>query len=763
MLQSTILGFPRLGPDRELKTALEAFWKGELTEAQLLETGASLRALHRKMQKDAGIDLLPSGDFTFYDHMLDMAVAFGIVPSRYGWSGSKVDLATYFAMARGAQQSGVDVPAAEMTKWFDTNYHYIVPEFEAGQKFKLASGKFVDEYKEAKAEGVDTRPVLVGPITFLMLGKNRGGGHPLDHLDALLDVYAELLRQIAAAGATHVQLDEPLLVTDLDERVKAAYGPAYAKLREARGLKILVTTPFGRLDDNLQTALRLPIDSLHIDLVRGAGQLDEVLAALPSSMSLALGVVDGRNIWRNNLERSLQLLEAAAEKIGPERVRVASSCSLLHVPYDLEREAALDPALKGWLAFGKQKLEEIAHLARGLKEGRSAIAQALALSGQAVESRKTSPLIHEASVKERLVEQPLATAGRTAPLDERRRKQREILGLPFFPTTTIGSFPQTAAVRQKRAAFRKKILPPRDYDTFIKEEIKACVAFQESIGLDVLVHGEFERTDMVEFFGEKLRGFAFTEQGWVQSYGSRGVKPPIIYGDVLRPEAMTVDMATYAQSLTPKPMKGMLTGPVTILAWSFVRDDQPRSVTAHQIALALQDEVLELEENGLKIIQIDEPAFREIMPLRRRDRKAYFDWAVQAFRLSCTGVKEETQIHTHMCYSDFNEIIGPIRDLDADVISIETSRSAMELLDAFVTFKYTGDIGPGVYDIHSPRVPAEDEMVSLIEKACQRLDPSQIWINPDCGLKTRDWPETKLALSHMVMAARTLRARFGQA
>ncbi len=763
MAQATILGFPRLGPNRELKTALESFWKGDLPEAQLLETGAALRALHRTMQKDAGIDLLPSGDFTFYDHMLDMTALFGVVPSRYGWTGSKVDLTTYFAMARGAQESGVDVPAAEMTKWFDTNYHYIVPEFEKGQKFKISSTKPVEAYKEALSEGVDTRPVLVGPITFLMLGKDKGGGHPLDYLDALLESYGEVLRQLAAAGATCVQLDEPLLVTDLDERTKEAYVAAYAKMRDAAALKIFVTTPFGRLDDNLQTILRLPIDTLHVDLVRGEGQLDEVLAALPSSMKLALGVVDGRNIWRNNLERSLQLLEAAAEKIGIERVLVAPSCSFLHVPYDLERESRLDPAIKGWLAFGKQKLDELACLAKGLEAGRGAIAEALALSAHAVENRKISSLIHETSVRERMVEQPLATAGRQAPLAVRREKQRAVLRLPLFPTTTIGSFPQTAEVRQRRAAFKKRTLAPREYDAFIKEEIKKCVAFQEGIGLDVLVHGEFERTDMVEFFGEKLSGFAFTEHGWVQSYGSRGVKPPIIYGDVLRSEAMTVDTATYAQSLTQKPMKGMLTGPVTILAWSFVRDDQPRSETVHQIALALQDEVLELEENGLRIIQIDEPAFREIMPLRRRDRKAYFNWAVQAFRLTCTGVKEETQIHTHMCYSDFNEIIGPIRDLDSDVISIETSRSAMELLDAFVTFKYPGDIGPGVYDIHSPRVPAEDEMVSLIEKACQRLEPAQVWINPDCGLKTRDWPETKLSLSHMVMAAKTLRARFGQA
>ncbi len=763
MAQSTLIGFPRLGPRRELKTALESFWAGRSDEASLLATAASLRAAHMEMQHIAGIDLIPSGDFSLYDRALDMAVLFGLIPSRYGWSGGRVDLSTYFAMARGAQQSGVDVPAAEMTKWFDTNYHYIVPEFERGQRFKLSGAKPIEDYLEARGQGIDARPMLIGPVSFLLLGKDKGGGHPLDHLDALLEVYVELLKRLEEAGASWVQLDEPFLVMDLDEASRKAYGRAYEKLRAATKLKLLVTTPFGALEDNLEIAVHLPIDALHVDLARGEGQLDDVLEALPFSMILVMGLVDGRNIWRNNLEHSLQLLEKAAAKIGKERIWVAPSCSLLHAPYDLDAELALDPAIRGWLSFARQKLDEIVYLTVGLNEGREAIVQALAASAQAIESRRASPLIRETSVQERMLEQPLASAGRGSPFAQRREKQKAKLKLPLFPTTTIGSFPQTSDVRGKRSAFKKGVITAENYDAFLKEEIKKSVAFQEEVGLDVFVHGEFERNDMVEFFGEKLRGFAFTEHGWVQSYGSRGVKPPIIYGDVLRAASMTVETSVYAQSLTQKPMKGMLTGPVTILQWSFVRDDQPRSATAHQIALALQDEVLELEENGLPVIQIDEPAFREGLPLRRREQKAYFDWAVQAFRLASTGVRQETQIHTHMCYSDFNGIIGAIKDLDADVISIETSRSQMELLDAFATFKYPNEIGPGVYDIHSPRVPEVDEIVGLIDKACGLLDPSQIWINPDCGLKTRDWPEVKLSLSHMVTAAKTLRARYGGA
>ena len=763
MAKSTVLGYPRIGPHRELKVATEAYWNGQITKELLFKTAEDLRRYNWDIQSRIGLDMLPSNDFSFYDQMLDMAAMFGVVPQRYGWAGGRVDLETYFAMARGVQQSGLDVPAAEMTKWFDTNYHYIVPEFEVGQKFKLATLKPVDEYIEAKSKGYETRPVLVGPITFLMLGKCLNGGHALDHLDAFIEVYADLLLSLEEAGATWVQLDEPLLVTDIDARTQQAYATAYKKMRSSSKLKMLVTTPFGELEDNLNTAAALPIDALHVDLVRGEKQLEAVLAALPSNMILAAGVVDGRNIWLNNLSRSLSLLERCVDRLGSERVWVCSSCSLLHVPYDLDFERNLDSSTKSWMAFAKQKLDEIAILTLAINDGRLAIASEMTICQHAIAMRETSSFIHSRAVSERLTEQPLSSAGRASPYIQREKAQRDKLNLPLFPTTTIGSFPQTAEVRKMRTELRKNLISQETYDTFIKEQISACIAFQAEIDLDVLVHGEFERNDMVEFFGEKLKGFAFTQNGWVQSYGSRAVKPPIIYGDVYRAEPMTVVTAILAQSFTKRPVKGMLTGPVTILQWSFVRDDQPRSVTAHQIALALQDEVLDLEAAGISIIQVDEPAFREGLPLRKAERQRYYDWAVPAFRMVSTGVRDETQIHTHMCYSDFNDIIASIKDLDADVISIETSRSQMELLKAFADFKYPNEIGPGVYDIHSPRVPSEDEMVLLIQKACEHLEPSQIWINPDCGLKTRGWPETKLSLERMVSAAKALRSRYGYA
>jgi 5-methyltetrahydropteroyltriglutamate--homocysteine methyltransferase len=760
MTHSTILGFPRIGKSRELKAAQENYWKGKISEAELLKVSSGLRALHWKQQQQAGIMAIPSNDFSLYDQMLDMSALLGVIPARYHWNGGNVDLATYFAMARGAQKDGVDVPAAEMTKWFDTNYHYIVPEFAENQTFKVSSTKPVDEFNEAKALGIVTRPVLIGPVTYLHLGKRLGGGAPIELLDKILPVYAEILRQLEKAGAAWVQLDEPVLVLDLNDATRAAYATAYAYLRKATKLKIFMTTPFGRLGDNLDVAMKLPIDALHIDLVRGAGQLDDVLAKFPSSMIVALGVVDGRNIWRNNLEESLQLLERAMKAIGRERVWVSSSCSLLHVPYDLDQETALDPELKMWLAFAQQKLEEISTLAKGLDEGRKAIADALALSSKAAESRRNARRIHDPAVQERLKKQPLEGAGRPTQFAARLKKQKARFQLPSYPTTTIGSFPQTKDVRKNRADFKKGRISAESYDAFVKEQTKAVITLQEEIGLDVLVHGEFERNDMVEFFGEQLAGFAFTQNGWVQSYGSRAVKPPIIFGDVRRPKPMTIDLTQYAQSLTKKPVKGMLTGPVTILQWSFVRDDQPRSVTTHQIALALQDEVLDLEKVGIRIIQIDEPAFREGLPLRRADWREYLTWAAQAFRLSYTGVQDDTQIHTHMCYAEFNDIIAAIRDLDADVISIETSRSQMELLQAFTHFKYPNDIGPGVYDIHSPRVPSLAEMVDLLEKAGTRVEPRQIWVNPDCGLKTRDWPETNAALRAMVKAAKVMRAKY---
>ncbi len=757
MALSTVLGYPRIGKNRELKSVLESYWKGKISLADLQQAAAALRAEHWQVQKAAGIDQSPSNDFSYYDQMLDMSALFGVVPARYGHQSGIVSPATYFAMARGMQRDGVDVPAAEMTKWFDTNYHYIVPEFTDGQKFTLSSHKVVDEFLEAKAQGLMTRPVLMGPLTYLLRGK--GTENRLDLLETLLPAYAEILVRLEKAGAEWVQLDEPCLVVDLDEATRAAYGRAYTKLRQATKLKIFVTTYFGSLGENLATAMHLPVDALHLDRVRGKDQADKILALRPAALILSLGVVDGRNIWRNNLSASLTELESFAAKIGKEKIWVAPSCSLLHSPYDLAAETVLDSEFKGWLAFAAQKLQEVAVLTKGLNQGRGAIAEALAASDQAVQSRQTSRRIHNPAVQQRLERQPLAQSGRKQPFAQRQQLQRARLGLPLFPTTTIGSFPQTAEVRKHRADMKNNRITSEAYDAFLKEEVKRAVAIQEELDIDVLVHGEFERNDMAEYFGEQLAGFAFTKNGWVQSYGSRCVKPPIIFGDVSRPKPMTVAWSQFAQGLTKRVMKGMLTGPVTILQWSFVRDDQPRSVTTHQIALALQDEVLDLEKVGIGVIQIDEPAFREGLPLRRQDWPAYLAWAAQAFRLSYTGVADETQIHTHMCYCEFNDIIDSIKDLDADVISIETSRSQMELLDAFSTYKYPNEIGPGVYDIHSPRVPDTAEMVQLLDKANQHLEASQIWVNPDCGLKTRDWPETKAALQHMVAAARQLREK----
>jgi 5-methyltetrahydropteroyltriglutamate--homocysteine methyltransferase len=758
MAISTILGYPRIGRCRELKTALESYWKGKIPESELLKTACDLREAHWALQKEPGIGAIPSNDFSLYDQMLDMSCHLGVVPSRYKWPGGKVDLPTYFAMARGAQRQGIDVPAMEMSKWFDTNYHYIVPEFALGQTFKLSTTKPTDEFNAAKEAGVKTRPVLIGPMTYLLLGK-RPGACNLDLLDRLLPAYMESLKVLEQAGAEWVQLDEPALALDLDDAARAAYAKGYAQIRAATKLKLFVTSYFGPLGDNAQTALKLPVDALHIDLVRGVEQLDEVLAQTPVGLILSLGVVDGRNIWRNDLEKSLGMLERAAAKTGGERIWVSASCSLLHTPYDLDLETALDPELKGWMAFAKQKLHEIVTLTRGLNEGRDAIAIELASSNHVLASRKSSPRIHDTAVAQRLAEQPLSGAGRKSRFDARRKLQQARLHLPLYPTTTIGSFPQTTEIRARRADAKNGRITPAEYDAYLKAQVKSAIALQENIGLDVLVHGEFERNDMVEYFGEQLSGFAFTQNGWVQSYGSRCVKPPVIFGDVSRLKPMTVEWSRYAQSLTGKPVKGMLTGPVTILQWSFVRDDQPRSVTTHQIALALQDEVLDLEKAGIRIIQIDEPAFREGLPLRRKDWADYLLWASRAFRLASTGVQDDTQIHTHMCYCEFNDIFDSLKDLDADVISIETSRSQMELLDAFTNNKYPNEIGPGVYDIHSPRVPGEEEMTALLDKAAQRLESWQIWVNPDCGLKTRDWPETKAALEKMVVAAKAMRAK----
>ncbi len=754
------LGFPTLGANRELKRVTEGYWSGKVPRAALLQTGAELRAAHWRLQRDAGVDLIPSNDFSYYDRVLDTCAMAGAVPARYGWAGGPLDLDTSFAMARGVQSGGRDVTAMEMTKWFDTNYHYIVPEFEPGQTFRLASSKVIDEFNEAKALGFHTKPVLIGPVTLLLLGKTRGEGAArfdrLELLEALLPVYGDVLARLAAAGATWVQLDEPCLALDRTTAELAAYARAYRFLAErAPQLQLLVATYFAGLDDNLATARDLPVAGLHVDLVRAGGaQLDQLLKAWPKGRVLSLGVIDGRNIWRADLAAALGLLERARERIGADDLWVAPSCSLLHVPVDLDLERRLDAELKSWLAFAKQKLAEVATLARAVRDGRAAVAAELEANARLIAGRRSSRRIHEPAVKQRAAGVSEKDMRRASPHAARRKRQ---LRLPLFPTTTIGSFPQTAEVRAARKKLHDGKLTSQEYDAFIADQIARTLKLQEELGLDVLVHGEFERNDMVEYFGEQLQGFAFTEHGWVQSYGTRYVKPPLIYGDVSRPKPMTVRWSTYAQSRTSKPVKGMLTGPVTILQWSFVRDDQPRAETAKQLALAIRDEVKDLEAAGIRVIQIDEPALREGLPLRRAEWPAYLDWAVNAFRLATSSVSDATQIHTHMCYSEFNDVIRVIEKMDADVISIENARSGSELLEAFKEYKYPNEIGPGVYDIHSPRVPSAAEIGAALKRMQGVLNDRQIWVNPDCGLKTRGWEETLQALRHMVQAARQLR------
>ncbi len=757
------LGFPRIGARREMKRAVENYWKGDLSREGLEAMGRELRARHWKIQADAGLDMAPVGDFTWYDHILDMSALLGVVPERFGKADNEVDVNTYFRMARGRAQGdqagSADTFACEMTKWFDTNYHYIVPEFSADQQFRLASNKLFDEVAEAKALGYRVKPVIVGPLTYLWLGKTKGSAFDkLSLLERLLPAYTELLARLKTAGVEWVQIDEPILVLDLPQEWKDAFESAYHRIQGA-GLKLLMATYFAALEDNTALACRLPVDGLHIDVVRAPQQLAAVLDQLPPYKVLSLGVVDGRNVWRTDLEKSLTLLETVKTRLG-ERLWIAPSCSLLHSPIDLSLESELDDEFKSWLAFATQKVAEVVTLKRGLDEGRASIGKELAESRAAVESRKSSPRIHRSAVKARLMGLSAEDGRRSSDYPARRALQQKLLDLPLFPTTTIGSFPQTQDIRNARRDFKAGRINEADYTARMRKEIEFAVRKQEEIGLDVPVHGEAERNDMVEYFGELLEGYAFTSNGWVQSYGSRCVKPPIIFGDVHRPKPMTVEWSEYAQSLTQRPMKGMLTGPVTMLQWAFVRDDQPRSTTALQIALALRDEVTDLERAGIKLVQIDEPALREGLPLRQAERAAYLRWAVQAFRVSSSAVRDETQIHTHMCYAEFNDIIDSIAALDADVITIETSRSDMELLDAFVNYSYPNEIGPGVYDIHSPRVPTKEEIVRLMEKAAALIPPERLWINPDCGLKTRDWPEVESALKNMVSAAKTLREKF---
>lgn len=764
MTVSHILGYPRIGARRELKKATEAYWSGELSREALEIKGQTLRQAHWQAQFDAGLDYVSVGDFAFYDQVLNVSVLLGAVPERFNANDEiargDIDLDTAFRMARGRAPSGEPAAACEMTKYFDTNYHYLVPELHSGQRFALACQRLFEEVDEARAAGFTPKVTLTGPLTWLWLGKAKGDAFDrLTLLEGVLDVYVEVLNRLAKQGVEWVQLDEPALVQDLPLAWQQAYERAYHRLQGAP-VKLMVASYFGGLGDNLSVVTRLPVAGLHVDAVRAPEQLERVIDRLSPHQVLSIGMIDGRNVWRADLAVLRERLMPLKVRLG-NRLWLAPSCSLLHVPVDLDAETELDEELKSWLAFARQKLSEVVTLTRLLDRRATAEDEAhLAASTQALDARRASARIHRGVVKTRLAQVSPADSQRTSPYAERVVAQRRELALPLFPTTTIGSFPQTNTIRATRRAYKNAELDVDTYETKMREEIAYAVARQETLGIDVLVHGEAERNDMVEYFGEQLDGFAFTRFGWVQSYGSRCVKPPIIVGDVSRPKAMTVRWSEYAQSLTDKPMKGMLTGPVTILQWSFVRDDQPRETTCKQIALALRDEVADLEHAGISVIQVDEPALREGLPLRQSQWQAYLNWAVESFQLSVAGVEDATQIHTHMCYSEFNDIIGAIAALDADVITIETSRSDMELLEAFQDFAYPNEIGPGVYDIHTPNTPDEAWMVSLMEKALEKIPAERLWVNPDCGLKTRRWEEVEPALANMVNAAKVLRKRY---
>ncbi|WP_457664849.1 5-methyltetrahydropteroyltriglutamate--homocysteine S-methyltransferase [Thiolapillus sp.] len=749
------LGFPRIGQKRELKFILERYWRKEASPEELASTAADLRERHWDLQRQAGLDMLPVNDFSLYDHMLDHSLLLGATPERFGDLSRHSHADAAFCIAQGRDDQGNPVAAGEMTKWFDTNYHYIVPELRPDQRFSIGSNKLFEEIAQAKALGHGRiKPVLPGPLTWLWLSKAEHEDFDrLELLDDLVTLYGEIFTRLADLGIEWVQMDEPALVLDLPQNWKQAYESAYSRL-QAAPLNILLSTYFGPLQDNLHLAATLPVAGLHVDAVRG-DELNMLADHLPAYKILSAGIIDGRNIWRSNLDTCLERLAPLQARLK-EKLWLAPSCSLLHVPVDLDSEDNLDRDLRSWMAFAVQKLDELAALKLALDDGREAAHEALQASRQAAISRRQSRRIHQPAVKEALRNITPQLVQRDSDYSQRRAQQ---LSLPLLPTTTIGSFPQTQEIRRARREYRLGTLDDAAYRQQIRQEIAAVVRFQEQLGLDVLVHGEAERNDMVEYFGEQLEGFAFTRFGWVQSYGSRCVKPPVLFGDVSRPRPMTVDWTRYAQSLTDKPMKGMLTGPVTILNWSFVRDDQPRAETCRQLALALREEVLDLEQAGIELIQIDEAALREGLPLRKSDWNSYLDWAVESFRITAGGVKDSTQIHTHMCYSEFNDIMEAIAAMDADVITIETSRSRMELLDAFVDFEYPAEIGPGVYDIHSPNLPETADMVVLLEKALQRIPAERLWVNPDCGLKTRDWKEVEPALQNMVKTAHLLRAR----
>ncbi|KXS19259.1 cobalamin-independent methionine synthase [Gonapodya prolifera JEL478] len=768
MVVSSNLGFPRIGANRELKKLVESYWASKINATALLSGAANIRASHWELQREKGISHIPSNDFSFYDQVLDHIVLFGIEPEKYRGIPNALD--RYFAMGRGLQRAaeGIDVPAMEMKKWFDTNYHFIVPEVSADQTFTLSNpAKPVVEFLEAKEKGIITRPVILGPVTFLWLSKPAKGQsafNQLSLLDKLVPVYEKLLGDLRDAGASWIQLDEPALSMDLGSDFSAPYASAYARLSAISGIKIIVANYFGRIGANIDIVAKLPVQAIHADLVRAPEELDTVIeVAKKNNLQLSLGVVNGRNIWKVDLDAAIAKVQNAVAALGSDNVLVAPSCSLLHTPHSLTAETKMSKEILEWLAFSSEKLSEIATIVGVVRGSPSAeVTEALEANRRANQKRKLSLLIHDPAVQSELSAVSDSMFRRESPFESRIRKQQAHLKLPAFPTTTVGSFPQTKEVRLARQKLKSGEWDEATYTKFIQDETTKCIKIQEDIGLDVLVHGEFERNDMVEYFGEQLRGYVFSQNGWVQSYGSRCVKPPIIYGDVSRPTPMTVDWAKFSQSKTTKPMKGMLTGPVTCLQWSFVRDDQPRRDTAWQLALAIRKEVQDLEKAGISVIQIDEPAIREGLPLRSTDWAEYLDWAAKAFLLSSTGVKDETQIHTHMCYSDFNDIFETIQKLDADVITIENSKSDLKLLHAFEKYAYTNGIGPGLYDIHSPRVPSTEEMADRLEQMLKYIKADLLWVNPDCGLKTRGWPETEKALTHMVEVAKRVRNKISE-
>ncbi|KAL7096390.1 hypothetical protein ACP275_10G076400 [Erythranthe tilingii] len=764
-MASHIVGYPRMGPKRELKFALESFWDGKSSAEDLEKVAADLRSSIWKQMSDVGIKYIPSNTFSYYDQVLDTTAMLGAVPPRYNWTGGEIGFSTYFSMARG----NASVPAMEMTKWFDTNYHFIVPELGPDVKFSYASHKAVNEYKEAKALGVDTVPVLVGPVTYLLLSKPAKGVEKnfpiISLLDKILPIYKEVIAELKAAGATWIQFDEPTLVKDLDSHDLEAFMKAYAELKTSwSGVNVLIQTYFADVPAAaFKTLTSLPgVAGYGFDLVRGAKTLNLIRTEFPLGMHLFAGVVDGRNIWANDLEASLTTLKSLEAIVGKDKLVVSTSSSLLHTAVDLVNEPKLDKEIKSWLAFAAQKVVEVNALAKGLTGEKDA--EFFSANAAAQASRKSSPRVNNEAVQKAASALKGSDHRRVTNVSARLDAQQKKLNLPILPTTTIGSFPQTVELRRVRREYKAKKITEEEYVKSIKEEISKVVKLQEELDIDVLVHGEPERNDMVEYFGEQLSGFAFTANGWVQSYGSRCVKPPIIYGDVSRPNPMTVFWSSAAQSMTKRPMKGMLTGPVTILNWSFVRNDQPRFETCYQIALAIKDEVEDLEKAGVTVIQIDEAALREGLPLRKSEHAFYLDWAVHSFRITNCGVEDTTQIHTHMCYSNFNDIIHSIIDMDADVITIENSRSDEKLLSVFREgVKYGAGIGPGVYDIHSPRIPSTEEIADRVNKMLAVLETNILWVNPDCGLKTRKYHEVKPALENMVSAAKLLRTQLASA